>query len=41
MHFLINELSFIGQAANDYQADELMKNIFEITEEISVLQNLF
>jgi hypothetical protein len=39
MHFLINELSFIGQAANDYQADELMKNIFEITEEISVLQN--
>lgn len=39
MHFLINELSFIGQAANDYEADELMKHILEILEEISVLQN--
>ncbi|MDB9317985.1 hypothetical protein [Nodularia spumigena] len=39
MHFLINELSFVGQAANDYEADELMKNILNIIEEISVLQN--
>lgn len=39
MHFLINELSFIGQAANDYEADELMKNIFEIIKEIEHIQN--
>ncbi|MBO1052175.1 MULTISPECIES: hypothetical protein [Nostocales] len=39
MHFLINELSFIGQAANDYEADELIKNILEIIQEISVIQN--
>ncbi|GCL37218.1 hypothetical protein SR1949_23250 [Sphaerospermopsis reniformis] len=39
MHFLINELSFIGQASNNYEADELMKHILEILEEISVLQN--
>ncbi|AFZ55964.1 hypothetical protein H6G54_27630 [Anabaena cylindrica FACHB-243] len=39
MHFLINELSFVGQAANDYEADELMKTIFKIIAEISVLQN--
>ncbi|MBD2136308.1 hypothetical protein H6F32_01615 [Anabaena sp. FACHB-1237] len=39
MHFLINELSFIGQAANDYKADELMKNILDIIQEISVIQN--
>ena len=39
MQFLINELSFIGQAANDYETDELMKNIFEIIKQISVIQN--
>ena len=39
MHFLINELSFIGQAINKYEADELMKNILDIIQEISVLQN--
>ncbi|MFM2060585.1 MAG: hypothetical protein RLZZ507_255 [Cyanobacteriota bacterium] len=39
MHFLINELSFIGQAYNNYEADELMKNILEIIQEISVIQN--
>lgn len=39
MHFLINELSFIGQASNNYEADELMKHILEILEEISILQN--
>jgi hypothetical protein len=39
MHFLINELAFIAQATNDYEADELIKNILEIIQEISVLQN--
>ena len=39
MQFLINELSFIGQAINKYEADELMKNILDIIQEISVLQN--
>ncbi|WP_222620802.1 hypothetical protein [Sphaerospermopsis sp. LEGE 00249] len=39
MHFLINELSFIGQASNNYEADELMKHIFQIITEISVIQN--
>jgi hypothetical protein len=39
MHFLINELSFVAQADNDYEADKLMKNIFNIIKEISVLQN--
>ena len=39
MQFLINELSCIGQAANDYETDELMKNIFEIIKQISVIQN--
>jgi hypothetical protein len=39
MNFLINELSFIGQASNNYEADELMKHIFQIITEISVIQN--
>jgi hypothetical protein len=39
MYFLINELSFIAQASNNYKADELMKNILDIIQEISVIQN--
>ena len=39
MHFLINEHSFIGQAANKHKADELMNNLFAIIEEIKRLQN--
>ncbi|MFM7372627.1 MAG: hypothetical protein ACKO2Z_33565, partial [Sphaerospermopsis kisseleviana] len=32
-------LSFIGQASNNYEADELMKHIFQIITEISVIPN--
>lgn len=39
MHFLINELSFIGQAINKYEADELMNNILEIIYEIKDIAN--
>ena len=40
MHFLINELSFTGQAINNYEStDKLMKNIYEIIQEIMVIQN--
>ena len=39
MHFLINELSFIGQAINKYKADELMNNVLEIIEKIKDIQN--
>jgi hypothetical protein len=39
MHFLINELSFIGQAINKYEADELMNNLVEIIEKIKDIKN--
>ena len=39
MHFLINELSFIGQAINKYEADELMNNILEIIYDIKDITN--
>lgn len=39
MHFLINELSFIGQCVDIYKADELMEIFFRIIQEISVIQN--
>ena len=39
MHFLINELSFIGQAINKYEADELMNNILAIIAEIKDITN--
>lgn len=39
MHFLINELSFIGQAINKYEADELMNHLLEIIYEIRDIRN--
>lgn len=39
MHFLINELSFIGQALNKYEADELMNHLLEIIYEIMDIRN--
>ena len=39
MQFLINELSFIGQAVNKYEADELMNNLLEIIYEIKDIKN--
>ena len=39
MHFLINELSFIGQAINKYKADELMNHLLEIIYEIKDIKN--
>ncbi len=38
MHFLINELSFIGQATTKYEADELMAMIVNIIAELEPIQ---
>jgi hypothetical protein len=38
MQFLINEISFIGQATNDYDADELMKILLAILNELEPIQ---
>lgn len=39
MYFLINELSLISQAKDSYEVDELMKDLFKIIEEITIIQN--
>lgn len=38
MQFLINEISFIGQATNDYCADELMEVLLAILKELESIQ---
>lgn len=38
MHFLINELAFIKQAQNIYEADRLIQNMFGIIQEIKSIQ---
>ncbi|WP_287738107.1 hypothetical protein [Microcystis sp. M179S2] len=39
MKFLINELSFTGQAKNDNEAYELLKNLYDIIQEVKPIQN--
>ncbi|GEM_PF-2689623 len=39
MHFFINELSLMAQAQNNYEVDQLMEYLFEIIEQITVIQN--
>lgn len=38
MHFFINELSFVGQAKDSYEADNLMMNVLEIIKQIQPIQ---
>ncbi|MDJ0660888.1 MAG: hypothetical protein QNJ42_15580 [Crocosphaera sp.] len=38
MHFLINELSFIGQAEDIYQADQLIESLVKIIKEINEIK---
>jgi hypothetical protein len=38
MHFFINELSFLGQAKNIYEADQLIKELYSIIENIQPIQ---
>lgn len=38
MHFLINELSFIGQAENEYEANLLMMVLFELVKALKPIQ---
>jgi hypothetical protein len=38
MHFLINELSFIGQAEDIHQADQLIESLVKIIKEINQIK---
>ncbi|GAB4291380.1 MAG: hypothetical protein Fur0025_26530 [Oscillatoriaceae cyanobacterium] len=38
MHFVINELSFIGQANTNYEADDLMKVLLDVVKELEPIR---